>query len=125
MPRAPDDAYFLLGTFNSDGQKFWCDNQELMADLVATCGHEGAILGQYAVLGRYDFVVMAEAEDNEAVARLSLEIGVKAGLHIETLPATSVGAPEVNSQTQLRGEVEAVGGSPEPPDQWQLPRRTS
>jgi len=35
--------YFLLGTFTSDGQKFWCDNQELMADLVATCGHEGAI----------------------------------------------------------------------------------
>ena len=77
------------------------------------------------MLGRYDFVVMAEAEDNEAVARLSLEIGVKAGLHIETLPATPVGAPEVNSQTQLRGEVESVGGSPEPPDQWQLPRGTS
>ena len=28
-------------------------------------------------LGRYDFLMMIDADDNEAVARLSLEVGVK------------------------------------------------
>jgi uncharacterized protein with GYD domain len=38
------------------------------------------------VLGRYDYVVLVEAPDNEAVARFSLDLGVEAGVHIETLP---------------------------------------
>ena len=49
------------------------------------------ILGRYAVLGRYDFIMMIEADDNEAVARLSLEVGVRTGMHIETLPAIAMG----------------------------------
>jgi uncharacterized protein with GYD domain len=49
------------------------------------------ILGQYAVLGRYDFVMMVEADDNDAAARLSLELGMRTGLHLETLPAIPIG----------------------------------
>ena len=47
--------------------------------------------------------MMVEAEDNEAVARLSLDIGVRAGLHIETLPVTSIGIPG-----KIRGLVRVV-----------------
>jgi hypothetical protein len=47
-------------------------------------------MGLYGVLGRYDFISMLEAEDNEAVARFSLEFGVRAGAHIETLPAVPI-----------------------------------
>ena len=55
------------------------------------------VLGLYAVLGGYDFVSMIEAPDNDSVARFSLQLGVKAGVTVVTLPAIPVarleGAP--------------------------------
>ena len=84
--------YFLLGTLTSTGQKMVHENHELVVEATRAIEIDGAeILGQYAVLGRYDFVMMVEAHDNDAVARLSLEVGVRTGLHIETLPAIAVG----------------------------------
>jgi uncharacterized protein with GYD domain len=84
--------YFLLGTLTSTGQQMVHDDHEVVVDATRNIEIDGAeILGQYAVLGRYDFVMMVEANDNDAVARLSLEVGVRTGLHIETLPAIAVG----------------------------------
>lgn len=84
--------YFLLGTLTSTGQKMVHENHALVVDATREINIDGAeVLGQYAVLGRYDFVMMVEADDNDAVARLSLEIGVRTGLHVETLPAIAIG----------------------------------
>ncbi len=84
--------YFLLGTLSATGQKMVHDDRDLLVNATRDIRIGGAeILGRYAVLGRYDFVMMVEADDNDAVARLSLEIGVKTGLHIETLPAIAIG----------------------------------
>jgi uncharacterized protein with GYD domain len=47
-------------------------------------------LGMYAVLGSYDFVTLVEAESNEQVAKFSIELGVRAGVHITTLPAVPI-----------------------------------
>ena len=84
--------YFLLGTLSSTGQKMIHENHDLVVESSRNISVEGAeILGQYAVLGRYDYLMMVEAYDNDAVARLSLEMGVKTGLHMETLPAIAIG----------------------------------
>ena len=84
--------YFLLGTLTSTGQQMVHEDPDLVVESTRAIRVDGAeILGQYAVLGRYDYVMMVEADDNDAVARLSLEIGVKAGLHVETLPAIAIG----------------------------------
>lgn len=84
--------YFLLGNLTSNGQRLLHDNPDLVVDAARHTEIDGAeILGQYAVLGKYDFIMMVEADDNDAVARLSLELGVKTGLHIETLPAIAIG----------------------------------
>lgn len=84
--------YFLLGTLTSTGQKLLHENHDLVVDATRGIAVDGAeILGQYAVLGRYDYLMMVEADDNDAVARLSLEMGVRTGLHIETLPAIAIG----------------------------------
>ena len=84
--------YFLLGTLTSTGQKLLHENHDLVVEATRGIAVDGAeILGQYAVLGRYDYLMMVEADDNDAVARLSLEIGVRTGLHIETLPAIAIG----------------------------------
>ena len=44
----------------------------------------------YAVLGDHDFITVLEAPDNEAAARFSLDLGVKAGVEIQTVPAIPV-----------------------------------
>ena len=67
-------------------------NHNLLVEATGRVSVPGAeILGRYAVLGRYDFIMMIEADDNETVARLSLEVGVRTGMHIETLPAIAIG----------------------------------
>ena len=84
--------YFLLGSLTATGQQLLHDNPDLVVEAARDIQVDGAeLLGQYGVLGRYDFVMMVEADDNDAVARLSLEFGVKVGLHIETLPAIAIG----------------------------------
>lgn len=84
--------YFLMGSLTATGQQKVHDNRDLLMESTRSIQVEGAeILGQYAVLGRYDFVMMVEANDNDAVARLSLELGVRIGLRIETFPAIAIG----------------------------------
>ena len=65
------------------------------------------VLGQYGVLGEYDFVNIVEAPDNEAIARFSLELGVRAGVHVTTLPAIPIGRLEAR-QDSPRLETEAT-----------------
>ena len=84
--------YFLLGTLTPSGQQNVRDNPDLFKESARSIQVDGAeILGQYAVLGGYDFVMMAEADDNDAVVRLAIELGVSIGLLIETLPAIAIG----------------------------------
>ncbi len=84
--------YFLMGNITENGQRRLRDNPNLVVESVRDCDVEGAeILTQYAVLGRFDFVMLAEADDNDAVARLSLEMSHRVGMHIETLPAIALG----------------------------------
>jgi uncharacterized protein with GYD domain len=117
--------YFLLGTLTEEGQKMLNTNPNLMVDVVGSYNCDGAgIMSQYAVLGKYDFVMLAEAADNEAVARLSLEIGVRAGLHIETLPALPIGVVGEKGPDQLEGGAEVARRTHERRDQWQLPDRS-
>jgi uncharacterized protein with GYD domain len=113
--------YFLLGTLSDTGQKMLHGNPDLLVDAVRDVHIDGAeILGQYGVLGQYDFVVMAEADNNEAVARLSLELGVRVGLHIETLPAIPIVALAEGEPGNRAGEV--VFAQP-PPEEWRLPEQ--
>ncbi len=85
--------YFLLGTLTTEGQRMVHNNPNLIVEATGNVNVPGAeILGRYAVLGHYDFLMMIQADDNEAVARLSLEVGVRTGMHIETLPGLAMGS---------------------------------
>ncbi len=50
----------------------------------------GKIIAQYAVLGPYDFITILEAPDNETVAKISLEIGARGSVRIQTLAALDI-----------------------------------
>ena len=112
--------YFLLGTLNENGQKMLLNNPDLVIDAIKDCDcDEAQILGKYFVLGRCDYVMLVEADDNEAVGKLAIELGVKAGLHTEPLPAMAIGdMAEGDNPTSASGfdEVDIVVG-----EEWRLP----
>ncbi len=83
--------YILLMTLTPEGR------EKALADpeRVVRAGHETRVagvqgLGLYGVLGPYDFIGIIEAPDNDAAARYSMRLGVKAMVHITTLPAVPV-----------------------------------
>jgi uncharacterized protein with GYD domain len=97
-------------------------NPHQMIETIRDCHCQGAqILSQYAVLGKYDYVIMAEADDNEAVGRLALEIGVKAGLNTETLPAMAIGVLIENRPDDDKLHIEFANRPSQPTEEWQLP----
>lgn len=65
--------FFVLGPLTTGWAKLCLDNENSMVNVIADSDHEGTrILSHYTVLGRYDCVVMVEADDNEAMAKRSL-----------------------------------------------------
>jgi uncharacterized protein with GYD domain len=80
-------TYVMLITLTPEGRaaaQREADYLLAIEDRVAAPGVN--MMGVYATLGRFDYVVLVDAPDNEAVARFSLDLGVEAGVHIETLP---------------------------------------
>lgn len=118
--------YFLLGTLTESGQRTLLRNPDLVIDAIRETACEGAqVLGQYAVLGKYDYVMIAEANDNEAIGRLALDIGVRVGLHTETLPAMAIGVLAEGGVNEEGVEAE-VSNRPETSpetstEEWRLP----
>ncbi len=106
--------YFLLGSLTHDGQRMLHSNPNLIVDRTRELKIDGAeILGKYAVLGRYDFVMIVEADDNDAVARVSLEMGMLTGLHLETLPAIPIGFMGGGNPPDPSDQAESVGLTPD------------
>ena len=101
--------YFLLGTLSSEGQRLVYDDADLFLKATNAINISGAtVLGRYGVLGRYDYVIMVDAEDNETVARMSVELGIRTGLHIETLPAIAIGFMADQNPDDPEEEPESV-----------------
>ena len=85
-------TYFLLLTMTPEGRAASLEDPERLLRIEGEIQAEGVeTLGLYGVLGEYDFVSVVEASDNEAIANFSLELGVRAGAHITTMPAIPIG----------------------------------
>ena len=50
------------------------------------------ILHQWATLGEFDFVTVVDAPDLETIAKVSVNLGARGSIRIETLPTLEVGA---------------------------------
>jgi uncharacterized protein with GYD domain len=80
-------TYIMLITLTPEGRLAAREEADYLLALEDKIAAPGVnMLGLYAVLGRYDYVTIVEAPNNESVARFSLDLGVEAGVHIETLP---------------------------------------
>ncbi len=85
-------TYFLMLTMTPEGRAASLDDPERLLRIEAEIQADGVeTLGLYGVLGEYDFVSVVEARDNESIAQFSLELGVRAGAHITSMPAIPIG----------------------------------
>lgn len=84
-------TYVLLTRVSSAGIKTLQSNPRRIKEVNQEIEAQGArVVAQYATLGRYDFVNIVEAKDNEAIARISVNLGARGTVSIETLSALPV-----------------------------------
>lgn len=84
-------VYLMLTTLTDEGCQTLKKNPERIKEVnseVEAMG--GKIISQYALLGEFDFATVIEAPDNGAVARISLNLGARGTVRIQTLPAVGV-----------------------------------
>lgn len=83
--------YIMLSTLTDEGRKTIKKHPERIEEVNREIESMGSkVLAQYAVLGEYDFLNILEAPNNEAIAKLSIELGSRGTIQIVTLPAIPV-----------------------------------
>jgi len=87
-----DMAYYvILSTLTDDGRKTIKEHPERILEVNKELEKMGIkVREQYAVLGPYDFVNIVEAPSNEAVMKMSVELGSRGSIQLLTLPAIPV-----------------------------------
>ncbi len=83
--------YIMLSSLTDEGAKTIKANPRRIKEVSAELSGMGLkVLAQYAVLGPFDFVNIVEAPDNETIARVSVELGSRGSIKIQTMPAVPV-----------------------------------
>ena len=120
--------YIMLANFTGRGRTMSQKNPNLLSESAFDVETPSSkVLSQYAVLGRYDFVIITEASDNQSAVRLSLELAVRAGLNIETLPALPIGVLSDEDHISFLRDAAIALNVPSGPDEtnpsddWRLP----
>jgi uncharacterized protein with GYD domain len=84
-------VYIALSNLTDEGRKTLKSNPGRINEVNKEIEAMGVkVLGQYAVLGGYDFVTLLEAPNNETVMKMSVELGSRGTVQLVTLPALSV-----------------------------------
>ncbi len=84
-------TYIALSNLTDEGRKTLKQRPDRIKEVNKEIEAMGIkVLEQYAVLGPYDFVSLLDAPDNEAVMKLSVELGSRGTVQLVTLPAISV-----------------------------------
>ena len=82
--------YIMLTNLTDEGRKTVREKPERVKEVNREVEAMGVkILGQYALLGPYDFLNILDAPSNEAVARVAVELGARGTLTTVTMPAIS------------------------------------
>lgn len=85
-------TYIMLSTLTDEGRKTLTQSPERLEQVNRELTHLGVrLVHQVAAFGPYDFINILEAPTNEAVTRVSVELGSRGTLRLVTLPALSVG----------------------------------
>lgn len=84
-------VYLMLTTLTDEGRKTIKQKPERIKEVNKEVENMGVkILAQYALLGQYDFANILEAPDNEAMARVAVELGSRGTLQTMTTAAMTL-----------------------------------
>jgi len=81
----------MLSTLTAQGVQTLKANPDRLREVNRDVEELGAkVVHQWATLGPFDFVNVVEAPDAETIARVSVALGARGSVRIETLPALDV-----------------------------------
>ncbi len=81
-------TFVMLTNLTPDGARTLKNNPNRVQEVNKEVEQLGAkVVDQWATLGQYDFVTVVEADDNETMAKVSLELGSRGTMTSQTLPA--------------------------------------
>ena len=84
-------TFVLLSTLTPEGVQTIKNNPSRIREVNKEIEQLGAtVKGQWATLGRFDFVNIVEAPDAATMARVSVALGARGSTKIRTLPALSI-----------------------------------
>ena len=84
-------TFVLLSTLTPEGVQTIKNNPSRIQEVNKEIEQLGAtVRAQWATLGRFDFINIVEADDEKAIARVSLELGSRGTAKYETLAAIPV-----------------------------------
>jgi len=84
-------TYILLSRLTDEGAATIKNNPDRIKEVNHEIEEFGAhVLHQYATLGAYDFVSVVEAPDLASIARVSMELGARGSVKIQTLSAIPI-----------------------------------
>ncbi len=84
-------TYVILSTLTDEGRKTLKENPKRIIEVNKELEKMGIkVKEQYAVLGPYDFVNIVEAKDNDAIMRMSVELGSRVSVQLLTLAGIPV-----------------------------------
>ena len=83
--------YVVLSRLTAEGRKTLKTNPTRLKEVNKEIEKMGAkVKAQYALLGKYDFVTVLDAPNNETVTKVMVELGSRGTLETVTLPAIPV-----------------------------------
>jgi uncharacterized protein with GYD domain len=84
-------TYIMLSTLTPEGVQTVKNNPQRIREVNNEVAQLGAkVTAQWSTLGRYDFINIVEAPDEQTMARVSLELGSRGTARYETLPAIPI-----------------------------------
>lgn len=85
--------YVMLTTLTDEGRKTIKKNPGRIKEVNKEVEDMGVkILGQYALMGAYDFLNILEAPNNDTVVKVAVELGARGTLQTTTLAAMPIDA---------------------------------
>ncbi len=83
--------YVIMSTLTDEGRKTIKQKPERIQEVNKEIEKMGIkVLYQYALLGAYDFMSVVEAPGNEAVMKMSVDLGSRGSVQMMSLPALAV-----------------------------------
>ena len=84
-------TYLMLTTLTDQGLRTLQSHPERLREVNRDVEELGArVLHQWVSLGQFDFVNVVEAPDIATIAKISVGLGARGSIRIETLPALEI-----------------------------------